>query len=234
MNDKGVLVAMILVCCALSACGTQRSGEQSVAKQASDPQQSAAQTPNAIEEVYAFRRKGTAARTASNNPVEGIKLVEGNINGLIVLKGEVKESQSKDNPSKMAYTVSYELINGSEIAAIDQEGVHQDSDKIVFLNVSQEGTPPDDNEVLETGMNISEQAMMPVLMARTPAGGLVVRISGRSKSKQRTTTDALLGEYRVDPQTKKGRIMPALEVNTAGGMVTIPVQNIPKFKEKAK
>jgi hypothetical protein len=196
--------------------------------------QGAEQTSNAKQEIYCFRRKGKAARGANNKALEGIKLLEGNITGLIVQKGEIKESQSKDNPSKKSYAVSYELTNGSEIAAIDEEGVHQDGDKILSLTVSQEGTPPDDNEVLESGMNVSEQAMMPpIIMVRTPAGGMVVRISGKSETRQRTSANVLLGEYRLDPETKKARIIPALEVKTVSGVITIPVQNILTFKQKA-
>lgn len=233
MNARYIRIAIILVCCILSSCGIRQGGEQSVTKQAASPQPGAG-TPNATHETYWFRRKGKSAPGATDKTLGGTRLVEGLIKGLIVQKGDVTESQSKDNPTKKTYTVSYELTNGDEISAIDEQGVHQDSDKILFLNVSQEDTPPDDKEVLETGMNISEQAFAPLLMARTPAGGLVVRITGKSKAKQRTTADVVLGEYRLDPETKKGRLITALEVNTDGGVVTIPVQNILKFKEKEK
>lgn len=233
MNPRNIRIAMILVCCVLPSCGIRRAGEQSVTKQAESPQPGAS-TPNTSQETYSFRRKGNSTPAAADKALDGIKLVEGLIKGLIVQKGEVTESQSKDNPPKKTYTVSYELTNGNEIAAIDAEGVHQDSDKVLFLNVSQEDTPPDDNEVLETGMNISEQSFTPVLMARTPAGGLVVRISGKAKATQRTNANVLLGEYRLDPDTKKARLVPALDVNTAGGVVTIPVQNILKFKKGAR
>lgn len=233
MKKKVLFAAMTLFCVALFSCGGRQSGEQSSGKPATGAP-GGQPTPTPSQDIYSFRRKGSSGPAANSKPPEGIKQVEGNIKGLIVQKGAVKESQSKDSPPKTSYTVSYELTNGSEIAAIDEEGVHQDSDSILFLNVSQEGTAPDDNEVLEAGMNISDQGMMPILMARTPGGGLVVRVAGKSKLKQRTNTDALIGEYRLDPQTKKGRIIPALEVTTDGGIVTIPVQNIPKFKEKPK
>jgi len=189
-------------------------------------------TPKAKQGNYCFRRKGNSARGASNKALEGVKLVEGNIRGLIVQKGDVKESQSKDNPSKKSYTVTYQLTNGSEISAIDEAGVHLDSDKILSVIVTQEGALPDD-EVL--GMSLSEGAMaLPVFMARTSAGGLVVRINGKAKTRRRTSAAALLGEYRLDPVAMKPRVIPHLEVSTLSGTVTIPVQDMVTFREIAK
>ncbi len=105
--------------------------------------------------------------------------------------------------------------------------MHKDGSTIVLLSVSQEGTPFDDIEVLQTGVDMPEGAFFG---AFTKAGGSIIRIGGSGKPT--SSTDMLLGEFRVDPGTRKGRIIPALEITTDAGPVTIPVKNFITFKAK--
>ncbi len=92
---------------------------------------------------YYFKRKGYSGANLYEAQKNGNKLIEGIINGLVVQKGETKVSKAESDTSKLSYNVSYILINGKDILAINEEGLHKKSEAVIILNVSQEDMPPD-------------------------------------------------------------------------------------------
>ncbi|OGU42091.1 MAG: hypothetical protein A2315_09370 [Ignavibacteria bacterium RIFOXYB2_FULL_35_12] len=155
------------------------------------------------------------------------KVLEGTINGLIVQKEETKKSPSEKDPKKVVYNASYYLTNGEEIGLIDEQGVHKNSNKVVIINCSQEETPLNDLDVVETGINAPES---PFSVSYTEAGGTVVRIGGRSSNPTSVSKDTLLGVYRADPKTGKGQIILEIEIVTEKGLVKVPIKSIVEFK----
>jgi hypothetical protein len=153
--------------------------------------------------------------------------VVGNISGLIVQRGEIKKSPSEKNPGKTVQTASYYLTNGAEISAIDKKGLHKDSDKIVFIVVSQEEFPLEDLDVLNKGIDAPPSFFSVVY---TKAGGTVVRMGGRSAQPSAVSKDVILGEYRQDRDTREAQLIPAIEVVTAAGPVKIAVSDIVGFE----
>jgi hypothetical protein len=174
-----------------------------------------------------YRKTADGTSPKKNATSADVQVVEGLITGLIVQKAPVKEAPSEKDPTKTMYSGSYSLINGGEIDAIDEEGVHKQGRTIVLISVTQEGTPFDDSDVLQTAVNMPEGAFFG---AYTKAGGSVFRVGGTGKPT--TSTDTLLGEFRVDPGTKNGRLLPAVEVKSDTGPVTIPAKNFIAFKQK--
>ena len=229
MRITFIILAVSSFAAVASSCsGTQPAGPAAVDNAGRAAAVQPASTPEA---AYVFRRKPAPADGAGAE-VAGAKLVEGKILGLIVQKGELKESVSEKDPSKKSYTVSYYLTNGDKIAAIDEAGVHKETDEVLFINVAQDGTPPEDDDAVQTGMGQADAPGMPVMMAFTAGGGTAIRMSGRSKSKRSTDANALLGEYRLDPGTNKGKIYPEVKVETEGGPVTVPVGSFIKFRKQ--
>jgi WD40 repeat protein len=155
------------------------------------------------------------------------QVVNGEIQGLIVQRENISASREG---GKITYSAKYQLVNGSEVSAIDEGGVHWTTNKVSFFSVSQEDTPLDDVDVLETGMNTPPGS---IFGGYTKAGGLVVAIGGRTLEEGGTCSDKLLGEFRINPLTKKGQIIPALELATANGTVKISVIEIVAFKKTA-
>jgi predicted porin len=178
--------------------------------------------------IAAFLLCAVAAQAATIKKKDG-QIVEGKIVGLVVQKDEAKEASSEKHPGQKSYTVSYDLTNGSDITAIDEEGVHQEGRLVAFLVASQEGSPPDDADAVKTGVELPAGAFS---LGQLKGDGTVIRAGGQSRDKRRVKSNRLVGQYRVDPATKKGTLEPSLEVATAGGTVKIPVEEIVGFKPK--
>lgn len=189
-------------------------------------QQSTASGAPEVTGTYVFYRKNSAGPAVTRSSFGAdVKVVEGTVSGLIIQKSPVKQAPSDKDPTKTMYSGSYVLINGKEIGAIDEQGVHKDGTAIVLLSVTQEGAPLDDIEILQLGANMPEGAFM---FARTKQGGTVFRVGGTGKPT--TSADTVLGEFRIDPKTKQGNLIPAVEVTSDSGPVTIPVKNLIAFK----
>lgn len=219
-----IIIGLLFFLCPNTAAGQRKS--QPAPRRAGQARQAAAPRPAEPQELYRFRQKSNSESKASDAAVQpGIVLIEGEIKGLIVQKGKLEQSPSEKNSAVMSYTVSYYLSNGNEIAAIDEAGIHRVGNRMAMLVVSQDGTPPDDVDALQSGMAMPDGMML----GFTSAGGTIFRVGGRTAKE--TDAHTLLGEFRVDPQTRKGRVIPALEINTEKGMVTIPVKRLVKFIE---
>jgi hypothetical protein len=212
-------VFLILLTLSLISCS---SGPQ-------QQQQANATASPELTGTYVFYRKAGDGTAPQKNPVAAdVKVVEGTIKGLIVQKSAVKQGPSEKDPTKTVYSGSYSLINGSEVGAIDEEGVHKQGTTIVLISVTQEGTTFDDTEVLQLAMDMPEGAFFGT---RTKEGGTIFRIGGSGKPT--TSPDTLLGEFRIDPATRKGRLIHAVEVTSDTELVTIPVKNFIAFKPQA-
>jgi hypothetical protein len=153
--------------------------------------------------------------------------VEGKLKDLIVQKSSVKESREG---AKAKYTASYYLTNGGDITSIDENGGHKMGGLFAILSVSQKGELLNDTDVIQTAMNMPQGS----IFGYTKAGGQVVRLGGLSSSEQNVETSALLGTFRVDPQTGKGMIVPYIELLNEKGTVKLLVKDIIGFSLKTK
>jgi hypothetical protein len=158
------------------------------------------------------------------------QVVEGEIQGMIVQKGEVKESPGEKDPSIRQYTVTYYVVNGSDIASIDESGVRKLSPTLAAIIVSQPGSAPRDADAVMSGVTMPGGAMF----GATPAGGQVIRVGGTTREAGRASKERIVGEFRMDPGHKNPRIIPALEVSTARGKISIPVAELIAFKRDAQ
>jgi len=145
---------------------------------------------------------------------------EGKVNGLIVLKGDERETLSEQDPSKTVYWASYTVLNGSDLAAIDAKGVHLGSGQPVGrFDVMQEDAPLDDADVVRTGLRIPPG---PFGTGTTKAAGTVSRVEDRTGPGPRR--DTILGEFRTEGD--KVELRPAIEIETAQGIVKVPVEDL--------
>lgn len=161
------------------------------------------------------------AGAASVKTKKGV-VVEGEIIGLVVQKGDLKTS---DKDGKKSFAVTYHLSNGSEIATIDEAGVTKRGASFAFCSVSQDDTAPDDVDAVETCANMPAGA---VLGRYTKGGGQVVRLGGTLTKAGVPNSALVLGQFKMEGG--KGRIVPFLTLKTATGETTIRVPDIVPFK----
>lgn len=155
---------------------------------------------------------------------------EGELTGLIVLKGRYEEAASEKTPGQKVYSARYVVANGYDIEKIDEQGVHQKGGRVIgILSVEQEGTPLDDLDVVRAGLQIPEGGFL--ARGYTKAGGTIFRLGGRADKV--VTRDTVLGEYREDREKKESELRPALEIETANGVVKVPVAELVELKPEA-
>ena len=154
------------------------------------------------------------------------EVVEGQINGLVVLKEWLRKSEKG---AKETFTVEYTLIDGKGIEAIDSEGVHLGSDSSLdLISCTQESRPPDDLEALAKGMSLASGTMkFDVFSKGSTLFHTDVKTGNRS-----VKTGELLGEFRLKEPPEK--LIPAIEITTAKGVVKVPVKEIVAFKKKVE
>ena len=157
-------------------------------------------------------------------------LHEGKISGLIVLKGRYAETPSEKTPGQKVYSARYVVVNGSDVEKIDEQGIHQKGGRVIgIFSVEQEGAPLDDLDVVRTGLQIPEGGFLS--RGYTKAGGSMFRLGGRAD--KAITRDTVLGEYREDGEKKESVLRPVLEIETATGVVKVPVTELVEFKPEA-
>lgn len=149
------------------------------------------------------------------------KIISGQIRGMIVQKGEVELKQSAEGTS---HIVSYDMSNGEDIEAIDEEGVHRSH--VWSVTVSATGGLPTDLEVFKPGVKAGLGA------DRVSSKGLKYYVFVFDVRPRVPSTAKLLGEFRND--NGKDVVIPALHVTTKEGVVEIPVADIVAFKVEAK
>lgn len=155
---------------------------------------------------------------------------EGKIAGLIVLKGRYEETPSEKNPGQKVYTARYVVVNGHDLEKIDEQGVHLGGGRVTgIFSVEQEGTPLDDLDVVHTGLQIPEGGFLS--RGYTKAGGSMFRMGGRAGAV--ISRDTVLGEYREDREKKESVLRPIIEIETAGGVVKVPVAELVELKPEA-
>ena len=135
---------------------------------------------------------------------------EGTIQGQIVLKGSEREATSEADPSKTVYYASYTVVNGADLAAIDEKGVRSGTPAGVF-DVTQEGDTIDDADVVRSGLKIPASAAF----GSTKKAGTIARASRPTPAR-----DAVLGEFRDN------ELRPEIEITTAKGVVKVPVEDL--------
>ncbi|MDQ5846002.1 MAG: hypothetical protein M3539_11990 [Acidobacteriota bacterium] len=149
------------------------------------------------------------------------KIVNGEIRGMIVQKDEIESEKSAEGTINL---VHYDMSNGEDIDAIDEQGVHHSH--LWLVTVSANGDLPDDLEVFKPGEKAGLGA------DRISSKGvkytvLVLDFRPRVPSKLR-----LLGEFRSE--NGKDVVIPALHVTTKEGVVDIPVSDIVAFASDSK
>ena len=149
------------------------------------------------------------------------KIINGQIRGMIVQKGEVKLEKSNEGN---IYIVSYDMSNGEDIEAIDEEGVRRSH--IWLVTVSAVGGLPDDLEVFKPGDKTGIGAN------RVSAKGLKYDVFAFDTSPRVPSKEKLLGEFRQE--NGKDVVLPALHVTTKEGVVDIPISDIVTFKSDVK
>jgi hypothetical protein len=142
---------------------------------------------------------------------------EGKIQGVIVLKGNERETTSEADPSKTVYAATYTVLNGADITAIDEKGVHGTGKPVGVLDVTQEGDTLDDLDIVRTGLKIKPG---PSAFASTKKAGTITRVDHRAPSSP--APDAIIGDFRE----AGGELRPTLEIETAKGIVKVPVADL--------
>lgn len=154
------------------------------------------------------------------------EVVKGQINGIVV--------QGKSGPvstgSKTGYGALYYAGKGTDIEAIDEEGVHyKSSAKVGYVNIGQKG-PINDSEAARVAVEDSFTAMFDY----SGNNGMASVNFGSSFGSSASTKLPVLGEYRKDGDGKTGKIIPVLEVSTAKGTTSVPIEEIVAFKVAAE
>lgn len=143
--------------------------------------------------------------------------VEGQLRGLIVQKGPVKDSGASGEDR---YRVTYFTTNGSDVSLIDEAGIHVVAGAVIGVWVVSQGTPPDDLEALETAAGPA------TFLRRLPKGGGLMA-SGKL-GKEGPVPERLLGTFVMGD--KSGSLLPYVEVQTERGAVKVQVPEFAAFK----
>jgi hypothetical protein len=115
------------------------------------------------------------------------------------------------------------VINGSDIAVIDEKGVRHGGDQPAgVLNVTQEDAPLDDLDVVRSGLRIKPG---PFATGATQAAGTITRVD-RSPDQATPTRASVLGEYREQGANNPAELRPVIEIETASGTVKVPVADL--------
>ncbi|MFQ5602682.1 MAG: TonB family protein [bacterium] len=77
------------------------------------------------------------------------QIVHGEIKSNVLLKGNIQKSQ---HGSVIEYTLSYIIINGEDIKAIDENGVHLGKSVVLLVIVRKENQVPNDKKIVEAAL----------------------------------------------------------------------------------
>jgi hypothetical protein len=148
------------------------------------------------------------------------RVVEGEIQGRVVQR-EIKASVRNG--------ATYEITNGRDVVAIDEQGVHfAPVSELLMGTTTEQRRPLDDIEVIQLLLDPPAG-----LFPRTKGGANVLRFGpARRKEGDVTSTTPLLGTIRGDPG--KRSLLPALEMVTREGPVTIQITEIMPFAPTQK
>lgn len=145
------------------------------------------------------------------------EVVKGQINGIVV-------QGNSGLVSAGGYFALYYAGKGADIEAIDEEGVHYKSGaKVGLVNIGQK-EPINDSEATRVAVEGDFAAMFEYSSKNGMASVNFVSQFGSNASTK------LLGEYRKDGDGKTGKVIPVLEVITAKGTISVPIEEIVAFK----
>jgi hypothetical protein len=148
------------------------------------------------------------------------EIVKGQIMHLVVQQEEVQKEFDREE-NRNTFSTTFYAINGPEITAIDEEGIHTLPGSVVGVFIVVGNTvPPDPLEVMQTAEGPSLPAPLGLRTLRKGGGFVAVARRGLEKP----TTGKLLGYYTIEGG--KGRLVPALEVITETGKVTLPLRGL--------
>ena len=220
MRYKSTTLLALFVSALLLSCSSSRESQTQTGAQP-------AVTP-VVKKSYYFLGKSKDKGLSSLKPELGestnAERVEGEIKGQIVQRSS---GQEKTKEGKYIYT--YFVAEGKDIEMIDENGLYKRAGtNLVVLAANLEKADVTDLELLQTGM-ATKATTAPSL--KLPSGGTVGHFTLRTE-KQAPVPMKLLGEFR--PGQDKGQLIPALEVSTDQGVVTIPVDQLIPFKKKAE
>lgn len=142
--------------------------------------------------------------------------VSGDISGWIVLKREMTEPEKG---------FAYLLVEGKNVSAIDEKGVHLVKDSPVRALFVAGGDLKNDFSPLGVAFRMAK-AFGGQINARLNAGGGCCIISTIYAD---VLPDVLLGEFRGE--SADAQVIPALELTAAGAKSTLQVSDIVPFKK---
>lgn len=186
--------------------------------------------------VYCFRRKTDASDvTPGKSDIEGVRIVEGIIEGTIVQKlgGKLEEK------GKTQYFATYVLMKGQDIDSVDEDGIRGHGYATIIKTTNRDDPLDDAAEVhlpsylLDLPMTFGESRIVlninlsKLRESTAEQGTLATKLMGGEKG---AVSLPLLGEFRCEHGDC--RIIPALQVTSEQGVVTIPVKDVVKFKKK--
>jgi len=207
---------LALCLCILSSCSKSGQVNQNdLAKEQPTP-----------KKTYYFVRK-VDGKTTTLQPELGenkdAERVEGEITGPIVRGSEGAHEKTKEGK----YIYTFMVTDGKDIEMIDSSGMYEVvGTHLTVLAANLDKPDIDDLEVLQTGMASKATTATGL---KLPSGGTMGRFVFKTQ-KQAPGTLKLRGEFRSDQN--KGQLLPALQVKTDHGVVSIPVDQIIPFKKK--
>lgn len=147
-------------------------------------------------------------------------VVDGQIRGTILLK-------------ERGAAVFYCAIDGKDVLGIDQDGVHAVAGKALSVLGLEVKNPA---EVLEAIQWLRDRRIRSksLLLKDLPSGGQALGSYTGFEKPCPQKNQELLGEFRVDKKKRKIEVIPAVEVDTANGVVTIPVNEVVEFGTDAE
>lgn len=187
-------------------------------------------TPPKSTKSYSFRSKkvaeGTAKKTIQLQDIDG-DTIEGEIIGMVVQK--IATTTSNDASGKPTYIAAYGLRNGSDATRIDEDGMHFNGGVAMMVLASQEGSQPQDGEVIVAYGQATPSSMefnKPYL-AYLPKGGTVqVKVVDAAANVTKNNILGTLGGTEINT------LDPYLVIKTESGSVRLPVSQIVKFKSE--
>ena len=157
-------------------------------------------------------------------------VVAGEIKGLVIQGGVVQKEIRK----QVHYGGVYYRVQGNDIEAIDAKGVHYRPEGEVRYVVIIQKEPINELAAVEVAVALGDNEYVnnvveylghmehPAAVSMTPMKLDKPNPSNHAK---------VLGQYRREDG--KGKLIPVLEVTTPDGLVTIPVEDVVDFEEKA-
>jgi hypothetical protein len=162
---------------------------------------------------------------------KGGKSISGEIQGLVVLKGEELES------GRGGRSIAYVIAQGKDIASIDEKGLNTVPEAIVRVVVCSYSAADGPDEAFCLGLAKDWFPMVAAVNQRADASSSKMDVTMRGMN-AKNLTQTLIGELTTEGD--KDVVLPALTITTAAGSIKLPVEGVvkpirpPSQKEKGK